>query len=145
MSLRAFAIVPIGPIGGWIVGHRPLTSIALGVILAATALALLPLDISPPVLLSVIGLTLGATGGPIVALPAAVLAPGHRAVGRGFFWLMFFLLMTALPPLAGLARDLTDATAAPMYMAALFTALALPVLAAYARARQPAPAIVSGD
>jgi len=74
-----------------------------------------------------------------------VLVPQHRAVGMGVFLLTFFLLMTVLPPLAGLARDLTGAAAAPMYVAAGFTALAVPVLAAYAGARRTALVEVTAD
>ena len=48
------------------------------------------------------------------------------AVGMGLFWLMYFVPMALLPPLAGLARDVTDAAAAP-----LFTALALAAFIAF--------------
>ena len=47
------------------------------------------------------------------------------------FWLVFFVPMTLLPSLAGLARDLTGDAAAPLAAAAVFTALGLPALAAY--------------
>jgi hypothetical protein len=82
------------------------------------------------------GLALGATADPIVALPAAVLAPEHRAVGMGLFWSVFFAPMTLLPPLAGLARDLTGDAAAPLWAAA-FTASALLPLLGYAGLRRP--------
>ena len=94
-------------------------------------------DVAPAVLLIATGVSLGAIAGPIVALPAAVLAPEHRAVGMGLFWFVFFIPMTLLPPLAGLARDLTSAPAAPLGAAAMFTALALLALLAYAGVRRP--------
>ena len=78
--------------------------------------------------------------GPIVALPGAVLAPEHRAVGMGLFWTTYFVPMTLLPPLAGLARDLTGDAAAPLCAAAAFTALGLAALAGYAGLRRPAVA-----
>ena len=62
----------------------------------------------------------------------------HRAVGMGVFWLTFFILMTVLPPFAGLARDLTGAVTAPLCAAAAFTTLALPALIAYVGMRRPA-------
>jgi hypothetical protein len=96
----------------------------------------LPQDIAPEVPLVAVGVALGAIAGPSVALPAAVLAPEHRAVGMGLFWLMYFVPMTLLPPLAGLARDLTGDAAA------LFTALALPALIAYVGVRRPVIAAV---
>jgi len=42
---------------------------------------------------------------------------------------------TVLPPLAGLASDLTGNAAAPLGAAAAFAALALPALVAYAKLR----------
>ena len=72
-----------------------------------------------------------------MALPAAVLAPEHRALGMGLFWTIFFLPMTFLPSLAGLAHDLTGDAAAPLGAAAAFAATALLALVAYAKLRQP--------
>jgi hypothetical protein len=90
----------------------------------------------PAVLLITAGVALGTVAGPIVALPAAVLAPERRAMGMGLFWLAFFAPMMLLPPLAGLARDLTGDAAAPLGAAAGFAALGLPALAAYAGLRR---------
>ncbi len=140
VSLVAFATVPTGPIGGWLLGRRPITGIAAGMVIFAVAVALLPLNVWPAGVLVIIGVALATIGGPILALPAAVLAPAQRAMGMSVFWLMFFLLMTVLPPLAGLARDLTGAAGAPLIMAAAFTALGFPFLAAYARMQRPARA-----
>ena len=139
VSLVAFATVPTGPFGGWLLGRlpRPLLGIAGGIAFTSIALALLAQGIAPLVLLVAAGVALGTIAGPVVALPAAVLAPEHRAVGMGLFWLFFFIPMTLLPPVAGLARDLTDDAAAPLSAAAAFTALALVALAAYAGARRP--------
>ena len=139
VSLVAFATVPTGPFGGWLLGRlpRPLLGIAGGIAFTSIALALLAQGIAPLVLLVAAGVALGTIAGPVVALPAAVLAPEHRAVGMGLFWLFFFIPMTLLPPVAGLARDLTDDAAAPLSAAAAFTALALVALAAYAGACRP--------
>ncbi|WP_043344536.1 MFS transporter [Belnapia moabensis] len=139
VSLVAFATVPVGPLGGWLLGRlpRPLLGIAGGIALAAAATLALTLDVAPAALLVVVGVALGSTAGPIVALPAAVLAPEHRALGMGLFWTIFFLPMTFLPPLAGLAHDLTGDAAAPLGAAAAFAATALLALVAYAKLRQP--------
>ncbi len=144
VSLTAFATVPVGPLGGWLLGRlpQPLLGIAGGIAVTSVAMVSLPQDIAPEVPLVAVGVALGAIAGPSVALPAAVLAPEHRAVGMGLFWLMYFVPMTLLPPLAGLARDLTGDAAAPLYAAALFTALALPALIAYVGVRRPVIAAV---
>jgi predicted MFS family arabinose efflux permease len=138
-SVVAFATVPVGPLGGWMLGRlrRPLLGIAGGIALASLATLGLTLDVAPAVLLIVVGMTLGSTAGPIVALPAAVLAPERRALGMGLFWTVFFVPMTIVPPLAGLVRDLTGDAAAPLSVAAAFAATALPALVAYAKLRQP--------
>jgi predicted MFS family arabinose efflux permease len=146
VSLVAFATVPVGPLGGWLLGQlpHPLLGIAGGIALSSIGIALLPEGVAPAVLLVVIGVVIGATAGPIVALPAAVLAPEHRAMGMGVFWLVFFLLTSVLPPLAGLARDVTGAAAAPLYAAASFTALALVALMAFVGLRRPIVVAVGG-
>jgi predicted MFS family arabinose efflux permease len=138
VSLTAFATVPMGPLGGWLLGRlpQPLLGIAGGIAVTSLAIVFLPQDIAPEVPLVAVGVALGAIAGPSVALPAAVLASEHRAVGMGLFWLMYFVPMTLLPPLAGLARDVTDAAEAPLYAAALFTALALAALIAYVGSRR---------
>ena len=142
VSLIAFATVPVGPIGGWVVGRlpSPVRGIAGGIALAAAAMVFLAQGVAPAVLLVAAGVALGTVSGPIVALPGAVLAPEHRAVGMGLFWTTYFVPMTLLPPLAGLARDLTGDAAAPLCAAAVFTALGLVALAGYAGLRRPAVA-----
>ena len=142
VSLIAFATVPVGPIGGWVVGRlpSPVQGIAGGIALAAVAMVFLAQGLAPAVLLVATGVALGTVSGPIVALPGAVLAPEHRAVGMGLFWTTYFVPMTLLPPLAGLARDLTGDAAAPLGAAAAFTALGLVALAGYAGLRRPAVA-----
>jgi hypothetical protein len=108
-GLVAFATVPVGPFGGWLLGglKRPSLGVAAGIALVAVSMALLARGVAPVLLLLAAGVALGTVSGPIVALPAAVLAPERRAVGMGLFWTVFFVPMTLLPPLAGLARDLT--------------------------------------
>ncbi len=145
VSLAAFATVPTGPLGGWLLGvlRRPLEGIAGGLALAAVCVALLAQSVAPAAMLLAAGAALGTTSGPIVALPVAVLPPERRAVGMGLFWTVYFAPMTLLPPVAGLARDLTGDAAAPLFAAAAFIALGLVALAAHAGFRKPAAAVAS--
>jgi MFS family permease len=48
-----------------------------------------------------LGLAGGLSAGPIMSLPARVLAPGARAVGMGLFFTMFYVFSVAAPILAG--------------------------------------------
>jgi predicted MFS family arabinose efflux permease len=140
VSIVALITVPIGPFGGWLIGAlpRPLLGIATGVSIASAAIAVVAQGgIGPAIVLVTYGVAVGAIAGPIVALPAAVLAPEQRAIGMGVFWLTFFILMTVLPPIAGFARDQTHAAAAPLYAAAGFSAVGLAFLGAYAGLRRP--------
>jgi predicted MFS family arabinose efflux permease len=140
VSLAAMSTVPVGPLGGWLLGRlqRPLVGVTAGLAIALAATGCLMLDVAPAVLLITVGVALGGIVGPVVALPAAVLRPEHRALGMGFFWAVYFLLLTLLPPLAGLARDLTGVAGAPIYAATLYFGLGLVALLAYIGARRNA-------
>lgn len=139
VSSVAFACVPAGPIGGWLLGRmrRPTLGIAGGLALAALSVALLAGGVAPAAALVATGVALGTVAGSIVALPVAVLPPERRALGMGLFWLVFFASMTLLPPLAGLARDLSGDPSAPLGAAVVFMGLGLVALLAHVALRPP--------
>jgi predicted MFS family arabinose efflux permease len=138
VSLAALATVPMGPLGGWLLGRlrEPLMGIIGGLGVAVIATGCLVMDVAPAALLITVGIAIGAIAGPVVTLPAAVLEPEHRALGMGFFWVIYFALMTVFPPLAGLTRDLTGNAGAPFYAATVFFGFGLAALGGYVAARR---------
>ena len=56
----------------------------------------------------------GCTGG-IMSLPSEVLRPGSRNAGFGVSSTMYFLGLSAIPPLAGWLLDTTQNPAAPLW------------------------------
>jgi predicted MFS family arabinose efflux permease len=67
VSLTAFATVPVGPLGGWLLGRlpQPLLGIAGGIAVTSVAMVSLPQDIAPEVPLVAVGVALGAIAGPV--------------------------------------------------------------------------------
>src|SRR3712207_8970000 len=64
-TLFRSATVPMGPLGGWLLGRlrHPLLGIAGGIVLVSLAVVALALGAAPAVLLVAAGLALGATAG----------------------------------------------------------------------------------
>ena len=84
-------------------------------------------------LFAALGIVFGPAGGLIMALPAQGLQPQNRALGMGLFFAVYYLGMGLFPALAGLARDLTDNPAAPLYLSIVAILLALFTLLAFRR------------
>jgi len=63
-----------------------------------------------------------------MAMLGTVLSPASRAFGVGVHYTLFYVAMAGIPPLAGLARDLTGAAGAPIGVAILCTVIALALL-----------------
>jgi len=55
-------------------------------------------------------------GGMIMKLPVTVLDPKNRAVGMGVFLACFYAGMATLPPIAGMLRESTGTSAAPLWL-----------------------------
>lgn len=137
VSLAAFASVPTSPAGAWLIDRmsRPLLAVAVGLILTSAILAAISQGAWPVGLLVAAGIVIGPIAGPIVALPGAVLSAAERPLGMATFWLTFFIPMGLLPLAAGFMRDVTGNPAAALVTGAVFPALALIPLLAYASIR----------
>jgi MFS family permease len=69
------------------------------------------------------GLFCAAPAGIVMSLTAQSMAPQHRAFGMGVFFSLYFLIMTAAPPVAGWLFDRTGkAFSAIIFAAGLFAA-----------------------
>jgi MFS family permease len=117
------------PLGGFLADRtgRPLTLLAGGSL--ALALLLVLLTRSSAVIATVIalGLVSGQPAGPIMSLPARVLAPQTRAIGMGIFLTVFYAAMMLGPAVAGRLAGWSGSAATALDLGALVL-LACPLL-----------------
>lgn len=117
VSLSALAALISVPLGGVLTDRtrKPNWFITGGALGAAASCLMLPL--AGPALLWILSfgfLRGGCTGG-IMSLPSEVLRPGSRNAGFGVSSTMYFLGLSAIPPLAGWLLDTTQNPAAPLW------------------------------
>ncbi|MFM9942435.1 MAG: CynX/NimT family MFS transporter [Hyphomicrobiaceae bacterium] len=112
VTLWVFALsVPAGGLlADWT--GRPLAVLFGGLVAFAAVLAL-AVRVEPSVLLfALLGFVGGFPAGPIMSLPARVLAPSTRAIGMGLFFTVFYAAQWAGPWLAGLSAALAGSSRA---------------------------------
>jgi DHA1 family inner membrane transport protein len=132
-SLVGWVIIPSLPLGGYLAERLAMPAATMAACFAtlAAAIVALPVATTPAPWLIAIGIVFGPPGGLIMALPAQVLAPARRAQRMGVYFTCYYAGMAALPPLAGLSRDLTAIPAAPFAVAALLMLVSLLALGAF--------------
>jgi predicted MFS family arabinose efflux permease len=112
------------------------------IVVAAAGVLLVQAPAAMLAAFAVVALTIGLPAGPIMALPAVALRPHNRAAGMGIYFTWYYVLMAALPALAGLARDLTQDAGAPVLFAAAMMLVAAAATAGFhVVARLPAQAV----
>ncbi|MFI5012621.1 MAG: MFS transporter [Hyphomicrobiales bacterium] len=129
------------PLGGYITERlgEPDAAILLCCTFTALALALICLDISPPLLCAAFGVAMGPPAGALLALPARILGAKDRAAGLGLFFTWYYALMTLGPAIAGWLRDSWGTSATALQLAsALFLTIA-PLLLLFNRLIAIAP------
>jgi predicted MFS family arabinose efflux permease len=127
VSLGTWLGIGTIPLGGYLAQRwgRPNLVMAVSLMAAAGICAVLPWTESPLLPFVVFGLLAWAPAGPIMALVSETLSVDKRAMGMGLFYTWYYVGMGALPPLAGLARDLTGSPSAPVYFAGAMMLCAL--------------------
>jgi predicted MFS family arabinose efflux permease len=107
---------------------RPQTILVAGAILVAILMLALPR--SGAVVLSVIalGLISGLPAGPIMSLPARVLAPATRAIGMGVFYTVYYAAMMLGPVIGGAYAKWAGSAAAAFDFGAVMALACLPML-----------------
>jgi MFS family permease len=102
------------PLGGLLADRtgRPGTIIVASLIVSAVLMVLLPRSGAVVSIVVALGLTSGLPAGPIMSLPARVLAPQTRAIGMGVFFTMFFGCMMLGPVVGGALAKWAGSTAA---------------------------------
>jgi hypothetical protein len=116
------------PLGGLAVQRsgRPDAAIAGFSLAGGIALALLSAGVAPLAMGIAFALAMGPPAGAIMALPARVLSPGHRAGGLGVFLTFYYVMLAFGPALAGALRAWWGSAAAAMLLAAvLMTGIAI--------------------
>jgi predicted MFS family arabinose efflux permease len=146
VSLGTWLGIGTIPLGGYLAQRwgRPNLVMAVSLSAAVAICAVLPWAESPLLPFVAFGVFAWAPAGPIMALVSETLSTDNRAQGMGLFYTWYYAGMGALPPLAGLARDLSGSPDAPVYFASamMLCALAFVILFRLHRrvAAAPAPA-----
>jgi len=128
ISLASWIMILSGVVCGQIADRSGKPDIVLYVCMAAAALALIILFVTPLAVPSslLFGLMGMAPAGVIMALTAGAMKPENRAVGMGLFFTGYFLIQAPAPAIAGWLFDKTLDAAWPIAFAILlFAATAL--------------------
>jgi MFS family permease len=91
------------PSGGLLADRtkRPQTILAMGCIVFALLMVILPRSTAVIPIVIALGLVCGLPAGPIMSLPARVLQPGTRAIGMGIFYTVYYAAMMLGPVIGG--------------------------------------------
>jgi MFS family permease len=127
-SLAIWVSIVSVPAGGLLSDRlgRPDLLIVVGCAVATALVLTLPAMPSASLGLVLLGAVVGSVPGALTSLLPRALTPERLAVGLGVSYTIFYVVMAAAQPAAGLARDLTGDPAAPVGFAA--AAMAAPVL-----------------
>jgi predicted MFS family arabinose efflux permease len=105
--------------------------IVAGCAVATVLVLALPAMESAWIGLLALGVVVGAVPGPLTSMLPRALVPERLAVGLGLSYTVFYVVMAAGQPTAGLARDLTGDPAAPVGVAAAAMAATMLGVAAF--------------
>jgi len=122
ISLASWAMIVSGAVGGRVADRSGYGTpmFFLCCLVGLASLLLLQQHIAWAVPLSVLfGLAGGAPAGVIMALTGEAMAPRRRAFGMGVFFSIYFLLLSAAPPFAGLLHDASGDPWVPLRLAML--------------------------
>lgn len=127
LALGNWLAIAAMPAGGWLADRfgTPGILVLIGSLMLAIAELALAISSMPLLAALAFGLFGGMPAAIIASLPGQVLRPASRSAGVGIFYIWFFLGGAVLPPLGGLARDMTGLLVAPMAVAVSFIAMAL--------------------
>jgi MFS family permease len=126
VSTITWVIIPAIPITAWLAERLGRADLAMhsSFLLAATVITCVA-GFGPSLLaFALIGFLFAPPGGLIMTLPGEAARPTRRAIVMGLYFTCYYAGMGVLPALAGYARDLTAAAAAPLWFAAIMVFLA---------------------
>jgi predicted MFS family arabinose efflux permease len=127
VSLGTWLGIATVPLGGYLAHRwgRPNLVMVVSLTAAGAICAVMPWVQSPLLPFIAFGIFAWAPAGPIMALVSETLSADNRAQGMGLFYTCYYAGMGVLPPLAGLARDLSGSPDAPIYFASAMMLCAL--------------------
>lgn len=130
------------PLGGWLAdwtGRRD--AILAGSMLAfAALLALATREGGALLMFAALGLIGGLPAGPIMSLPAGILAPHERALGMGLFFTLFYLAIFVAPVVAGWLSEASGSAEAAFLFGAVLLIAASAIFTLLRITERPAPA-----
>lgn len=134
-SMIGFAILPLLPMGGALAERagRPVAVTVACMLGMAGCLLAVVAGLPPWVFLTLFGVLTAPPASLVMAMVGRALSPASRAFGMGMHYTLFYGSLALLPPLAGLARDVTGAPEAPLWAGVAFLGIALGALAVYVR------------
>jgi MFS family permease len=117
------------PSGGYLADRtkRPQSILVAGAILVAILMLALPRSSAVVVIVVALGLISGLPAGPIMSLPARVLAPATRAIGMGVFYTVYYAAMMLGPVIGGAYAKWAGSAAAAFDFGAVMV-LACPLM-----------------
>ena len=128
LSVGSWLMILSGALCGQLADRFGRREVVLAVCMASAVVALALLAVPgaglPASLL--FGLVGMAPAGVIMALAGAAMAPERRAFGMGVFFTVYYVIMTAAPPLAGAILDATGHPQAPLVLGMVLFATVLP-------------------
>jgi MFS family permease len=135
----ALVAIPLGGVlAGWAGNGRTIIVVCtLGSAPLYLALAFWPASVWLYVLYGLVG---AAAAGPVMAQPTEILQPANRAAGMGVFYTVYYIAMSALPPVGGWLRDAAGPRAPLVFAAVLMVVSFGAQVALWMRPREPAPA-----
>ncbi len=118
------------PTGGWLSERlqRPNVTMVSCFLLATVIVAAVPFVETVVVLFALAGIFVGIPTGNVMALTVETVRAENRNMGVGLYYSFHYIGLTFIPMIAGWALDLSGSNAAPMFVGAACTALAIGVL-----------------
>jgi MFS family permease len=135
ISIVLWLSVASVPAGGFLADRfkRPHAIMTAGFLVVAALMLALPRSDAVIAVVIALGLVGGLPAGPIMSLPAAVLAPATRAIGMGIFYTVYYAVMMLGPVLGGACAKWYGTAAAAFDFGAVTALLCLPLLLAFNR------------
>jgi len=147
ISVGTFVYMFAIPVGGWLSERlrRPNVTMVGCFLLITVIVAAVPFVEAVVVMFALAGIFVGIPTGNVMALSVEAARAENRNMSVGFYYSFHYVGLTFIPVIAGWALDLSGSTAAPMFVGAACTALAIFVLGAlrFVQSR-PLPGPASG-